>query len=161
MKNIGYVFLFLLVFISCKEKDSEKKLVAVVKEIPNATNMQSEAYTLLKTQCYACHSVSTASHDAIIAPPMVAVKRRYKMAYDSKDDFVNAVSNWTLNPEKDKALMRGAVNKFNLMPKQSFKEEDIRKIAAYIYDIDLEEPAWFKEHEKEMHGGKKGMGMGK
>jgi hypothetical protein len=56
--------------------------------------------------------------------------------------------------------MRGAVSQFNVMPKQIFKEDDIRKIATYIYESNLEKPAWFEEHEREMHGGKRnGMGM--
>ena len=68
---------------------------------------------------------------------------------------------WTMNPDKDKALMRGAVDKFQLMPKQSFAESDMRKIASYVYDNQLEEPTWFAAHEKEMHakGGRMRQGM--
>jgi hypothetical protein len=47
--------------------------------------------------------------------------------------------------------MRGAVDRFQQMPKQTFVEKDLRKIAIFIYDNELEEPEWFAAHEKEMH----------
>ena len=66
-----------------------------------------------------------------------------------------------MNPDQEKALMRGAVDQFKLMPKQAFAEDDMRKIASYIYDNELEEPSWFAAHEKEMHGKGRGMRQGK
>ncbi len=164
MKNkIIYFFLAGLLFVSCNE--NKKELSQVVDNTQATTEYKqesNEAYTLLKNQCYACHSVSSISHDEIIAPPMVAVKRRYSRMYDNKEDFVEAISKWALNPEKENAIMRGAVVQFDVMPKQVFKEEDLKKIAAYIYDNELEEPDWFKKHEKEMHGGNgRGKGMGR
>ena len=56
----------------------------------NESNLTTDnkAFELFQQKCYACHSVTTKSHDEIIAPPMVAVKRRYMKEYDSKEDFV-------------------------------------------------------------------------
>jgi len=164
MKNkIIYLFLTTLLFVSCNEN---KKELSQVTDNTHATieykQESDEVYTLLKNQCYACHSINSPSHDEVIAPPMVAVKRRYLRMYNNKEDFVDAVSKWALNPEKESAIMRGAVAQFNVMPKQVFKEEDLKKIATYMYDNELEEPDWFKVHEKEMHGGNgRGMGMGR
>ncbi len=43
----------------------------------------------------------------------------------------------------------------------NFTEEDLNKIAAFIYDNEMEKPEWFEEHFKEMHpDGKKGRGKG-
>ncbi len=161
--NIIYFFLAVLLFVSCNESKKELSRVADnTLAINDYKQEPSEIYTLLKNQCYACHSINSSSHDEIIAPPMVAIKRRYTRMYDNKEDFVDAVSKWALNPEKESAIMRGAVAQFNVMPKQVFKEEDLKKIAAYIYDNELEEPDWFSAHEKEMHGGKgRRMGMGR
>ncbi|VAW24755.1 hypothetical protein MNBD_BACTEROID04-1511, partial [hydrothermal vent metagenome] len=79
------------------------------------------------------------------------------------EDFVKAVVAWASDPKEDKALMRGAVNQFKVMPKQLFKKEDLTKIAEYIYDNEIEQPAWFKSHFSTMHpngmGSKKGMKM--
>ena len=60
----------------------------------------NKAFELFQQKCYACHSVTTKSHDEIIAPPMVAVKRRYMKEYDSKEDFVKATNATVLDLEK-------------------------------------------------------------
>lgn len=117
----------------------------------------AEGLKLLQQKCYACHSVATKSHDEIIAPPMIAVKTRYKVEYSTKEEFVNAFVEWTANPTKEKALMFGAVTKFNVMPKQEFDKNEIRKIAEYIYDNEIEKPDWFEAHFKVEHP----EGMGK
>jgi hypothetical protein len=91
---------------------------------------------------------------------MAAVKLRYSRSYKNKDEFVEAMVSWTLNPDKEKVLMRGAVDKFQLMPKQAFNEEDMIKVATYIYENKLEEPTWFAAHEKEMHATGNGMRQG-
>ena len=46
------------------------------------------------------------------------------------------------------------------MPKQSFPEEDIKQIAEYMFDFDIEQPEWFEDHFKEEQGKHKGQGMG-
>lgn len=158
-KNIVFLMAMSLLFISCNEK--KKDLSKVVSNNLKMEFVQnSEGYNLLKMKCYACHSVVSSSHDAIIAPPMAAVKRRYSMQFNTKESFVNAITKWAVNPNMDDAKMRGAVAKFQVMPKQNFKEEEIRKIAVYMYENDLEQPEWFAVREKEMYGnGRRGMGM--
>ena len=146
------------ILISC----DRTKEVAVSKTEPIALNEskinQSESYLLFKNNCYACHSVTSKSHDEIIAPPMAAIKRRYQMSTDSRDDFIEVIVNWAKDPKEENSLMFGAVQQFKVMPKQKFYEEDLEKIAAYIYDNELEQPDWFASHFKEQHGGKR---MGK
>jgi len=160
MKNI-YIVMLVPFFIASCNKKSENKESNLDPIAANETAIdQSEGYTLFKNNCYVCHSVTSKSHDEIIAPPMVAVKRRYLMTYTSKDDFVNAVVNWSKDPKDENALMRGAVQQFKVMPKQVFKEDDLKKIAAYIYDNEIERPEWFEAHFKEEHGAV-GMGQGR
>ncbi len=150
MKNNAIILVAaMLLLVSCNQ--DKKNLTQLNKNVLiNQNNTESEAYQLLSTQCYICHSINSTSHDALIAPPMVAVKKRYSRLYNTKDEFVNAYSKWALNPNKEDAIMFGAVTQFNVMPKQNFKEEDIRKIATYIFENELEQPAWFEEHQKEM-----------
>jgi len=152
-KKLSFIALALgLVLIGC---DNPKQKKAVNKQ---QTAQLGEAYELFKTNCYACHNPNTESHDAIIAPPMIAVKKMYSMKYTTKEDFVVAVVAWASNPTSENALMKGAVTRFKVMPKQAFKTADLKKIAAYIYDNDIEVPSWFAAHEKQMHG-KGGKGM--
>lgn len=115
------------------------------------TTNDPEGLKLMKEKCYACHSVTTQSHDEIIAPPMIAVKKRYNMQFDNKEDFVKAIVAYTSNPIAENALMKGAVNKFNTMPKQNFDKNELEKIASYIYDNPIEAPKWFQTHYEQNH----------
>lgn len=149
--------------MSCSQTKKEKidELTLINKSAIAVSNQQkNEDYTLMKNNCYACHNPNTKSHDEIIAPPFVAVKRRYSMQYQSKEEFTNAVINWVQNPNEDKALMRGAVNEFKVMPKLPLDSDVLRNIANYMYENEMEEPAWFEEHSKQMHGRGKGKGRG-
>ena len=157
--KIEYIIVGLLfiVFSSFNNKITTKKNYQ--KRIVSSKNQNSEGLKLLQQNCYACHSVSTKSHNEIIAPPMAAVKRSYRKEYDSKDDFVKAFVAYASNPKAENALMIGAVNKFKAMPKQAFKSDDLRKIAIYVYDNEIETPEWFEDHFQQNH--KNGQGMGR
>ena len=159
MKYLIHLIISMLLILSysCKKEKSNEVTENQSKDL---ISQSLEGYELLKNQCYACHSPISSSHDEIIAPPMAAVKMRYSRSYTTKEEFVEAMVSWAMNPNKEKALMRGAVNRFQQMPKQAFVEEDLRKIAVYIYENELEEPEWFAAHEKEMHAKGGGMGQG-
>ncbi|MCF6279712.1 MAG: hypothetical protein L3J14_05130 [Flavobacteriaceae bacterium] len=144
--------------MSCNQTKTD--LTSDKEDITKATNLQDiDAYTLMKNNCYVCHNPKAVSHDSLLAPPFVAVKRRYSMQYTNKEEFVDAVINWATNPSKEKALMRGAVNQFNVMPPLPLDKEILKDIATYIYENEVEKPEWFDTHFNEMHP--KGMGKGK
>jgi cytochrome c553 len=156
--NFIQLVVLLMIFTSCnKQKSSEdfNKNIASTIESDDA-----EALKLFQQKCYACHSVATKSHDEIIAPPMIAVKKRYSMQYDNKEDFVNAVVAYAIDPKAENALMIGAVDKFKAMPKQAFSEDDLKKIATYIYENKIETPEWFEGHFQQNHKNGQGMGQG-
>jgi mono/diheme cytochrome c family protein len=156
--NFIKLVVLLMIFTSCnkqKSSDDFNKNIASTNESDNA-----EALKLFQQKCYACHSVATKSHDEIIAPPMIAVKKRYSMQYDNKEDFVNAVVAYASDPKAENALMIGAVNQFKAMPKQAFSEEDLKKIATYIYENKIGTPEWFEEHFQQNHKNGQGMGQG-
>lgn len=143
----------ILIFASCgkpKQNDAVNKTQSV---------QFGEGYELYKVNCTACHNPNSASHDAIIAPPMIAVKRMYSMKYSTKEDFVKEVVAWASDPKAENSIMKGAVMQYKVMPKQPFKIDDLKKIATYIYDNEIEAPKWFAAHEKAMHG--QGRGQGK
>jgi hypothetical protein len=66
--------------------------------------------------------------------------------------FVEQVTSYVLNPAMANSKMKGAINRFGLMPKQNFKEEEVKLIAAFIYDTDIESPDWFEENRKQEMG---------
>lgn len=158
-KRIGLLIGITALFMSCNETKTEKIVNTDLntEAIETTSNQQgSEAYTLMKNYCYVCHNPKAVSHDSLLAPPFVAVKRRYNMQYATKEKFVDAIINWAHNPSEEKALMRGAVTEFNVMPPLPLDKEILKKIAAYIYDNDIDKPDWFEAHFNEMQ--RNGMG---
>lgn len=158
-KIVTYITVVSMIFNSCQT--DKKKIGQADKEIRESVQPESEAHLLLKNKCYICHNPSASSHDELIAPPMAAVKMRYSMSFESRDEFTDAMVSWVMDPREENALMIGAIDRFKVMPKQEFKQAEIEKIALYIFQNKLEEPAWFATHKKNMHGRGKGMGKGK
>jgi len=136
----------LLIFLSCKESKNDR-YVALKKQ--NSIIQEHPGKKLLETNCYVCHS-PIASHKNRIAPPMIAIKKHYINDKTTKEKFIQLLQNWIKNPTKENAKMRGAVNRFGVMPKQLFPEETIKQIADYMFDNTLEKPKWFQEHFKKM-----------
>lgn len=161
MKNLILLGAVILIAFSCKNKtnsptDDQQNYTAVAQD----ETTQNEAYKKMKTLCFSCHSPS-ADMDMRMAPPMVAVKMHYTKEYDNQIDFVNAIWDYMQKPDESKSLMKGAVKRFGLMPYVPYKEEDIRAIATYMYNNELEKPDWYDEHHKQKHGkGKKGVKNG-
>jgi cytochrome c2 len=164
-------FIFLAVFVflfSCK--DSKKPTYTITKELSNtkketvANSQDHLGKKLIQTNCYVCHSL-TATEENRIAPPMIAIKKRYLMGNTSKQAFINSLQNFIKNPTEENAKMYGAVKRFGVMPKQAFPEETIKQIADYMFEFDLEQPEWFEDHYNEQHGNLnsngRGMGNGK
>ena len=147
----------LLIFSSCN-KQNETKLETDFSSTTEINN-DPEGLKLMKQNCNTCHSVTSKSHDEIIAPPMIAVKKRYLMQYNTREDFVNAIVAYTNDPKAENALMFGAVNKFKAMPKLNYNINDLKKIASYVYDNEIEAPKWFQSHFQQNQ--RNGLGMGR
>ena len=114
-----------------------------------------EGKQLLETHCYLCHNPKMPENEGRIAPPMVAIKAHYINMNDegiSKDDFIKEIVAYVENPTEEKAKLFGAVRKFGVMPKQQFPEKSVEKIAAYMYDYQIEEPEFFAAHFSEKLG---------
>ena len=110
----------------------------------------SSGETAFNNLCSSCHSTQGQSG---IAPPIFGVIDHVKKAHPERDDFVQTVVDWVNNPTKEKALMPGAVDKFGVMPKLGYPEEQVREIAEYLFDGDLSQPAWYQEHRRKAHKG--------
>ncbi len=106
-------------------------------------------YQLMTTYCYACHNPNVTSHDQMLAPPMIMVKRHYQPNFPQRDDFINAIVSWVHHPSMEKVLMPGAVRKFKIMPPLAYPEDDLVAIAGYMFDNELDKPVMMTE----MHNG--------
>lgn len=141
--NIISIISISLIAISCSSPSVEKEQNETVK-----TSLDGEA--LMKTNCLVCHGNGT-SHETMIAPPMMGVKRHYINDEITEEQFVEDITNWVNNPSEDNVKMFGAVRKFGIMPKQEFNPEEIKSIATYIYNNKMEKPVWFDKHMEEEH----------
>ena len=149
MKNLLLIGTLILI-VSCHSNKKDAKDL-INNEVVQLDTITHNGKKLMETHCYLCHSATAEENEGRIAPPMIAVKSRYLMDYDSKEDFVNAISNFVKNPTKDHAKMRGAVKNFGVMPKQVFPENSVEQIADFMFDYQIEEPTWFAAHWED-HG---------
>ena len=92
---------------------------------------------LFETHCGSCHIPPGQPRQA---PPPFAIQRMLKNQFSDRDAFIEHLVAWAANPTEDKALMKHAVEKFGVMPKPNVSEDDVIKIAAYLYDNPFEKP---------------------
>lgn len=153
MKNTLFTIILLgLFFFSCT--NSNKKNSYTSQNNLQKPDTIHPGKKLMKVYCYACHNATTSENDRV-APPMIAIKRRYIFEDTSKDEFINDMKLWIQNPTEKKAKMFGAVRRFGVMQKLPYPDKVIEQIADYVYDNDIEKPVWFEEHYKQM-GGRRG-----
>ena len=153
--SILLLALLLISAIGCSSSDNKE-----TKESPTPIETVSadeeladlEAAKLLTSVCYVCHNPKSGSHDEMLAPPLVGIKRQYQRATADREAFVTRMASFVSNPNKENAIMKGPIRRFGLMPKTTLADDEIKAIVSYIYDHDLPQPDWFAQHEEEMHG---------
>lgn len=140
-KIIITIFLGLIALISCNRTTTQK-------DVSNTKSSNDEGLALMKTNCFSCHSPN-ANFENRLAPPMIAIKKHYITEGVSKKQFVKELSEYVKKPSAEKSKMPGAVNRFGLMPVMAFTDKQLKTIAEYIYDNEIESPAWFESHFNE------------
>ncbi|MDN3620921.1 DUF3365 domain-containing protein [Polaribacter undariae] len=154
MKSLTLIVVIVLVF-GCK--DSKKPTYSKGNDV--LETQEHAGKKLLETNCYVCHNPTTIE-DNRIAPPMIAIKKRYLMGNNSKEAFIKSIQDFIKNPTAENAKMYGAVKRFGVMPKQAFPEETIKEISDYMFEFEIEKPEWFEEHYNQQHGNGNGGGKG-
>lgn len=119
-----------------------------------ATDPSEEALALMASNCFTCHNPEM-DGSARVAPPMFKVRNHYYDDETSREEFIQEIIDFVNNPSEELSIMPGAVRNFGLMPKMSFKAEDLEKIAGYIYDNDVESDEWYEKWEAFKKAGKK------
>lgn len=164
--KFSLIFFVIILLSACKNNRANYSEIAQINPVEGIAKQEHPGKKLMENYCNVCHNPKTAEKD-IIAPPMIAVKMHYISEETTKEEFVGTMLDWAKEPSVAKSKMPGAVKKFGLMPYQFYPEQTIRHIADYIFENDIEEPVWFDNHYKKMHGdrpkmkGKKGNSRGK
>lgn len=148
--NPNRIFTFTVVaifIIGCS--NSEKQTTTVANDPAEMSPLElAEGFQLTENNCFACHSPD-ASIENRVAPPMVAIKKHYIDSLTSQAQFTQDLITFLNKPSEEISKMPGAVKRFGVMPKMNFNEEQITKMAAYIYNSELEKPDWFEAHYQE------------
>lgn len=143
-------FAISLIMINCKDNANLENPLNKSTYTPIDQQELASGFQLLENNCFSCHSPN-ASMDSRIAPPMEAIKKHYIENGTSQEQFTEDLVAFMNEPNEDLSKIPGAVTRFGLMPKMNFSEEQITKIAAYIYNTELEKPEWFEKHYQEEH----------
>jgi cytochrome c551/c552 len=85
---------------------------------------------LFNGNCITCHNINK----DISAPSIKEVQKRYKKAFEKKEDFINYMSSWVIEPSEERSIMLDKIKKYKLMPLLGYEEVVVREIASYIYD---------------------------
>ena len=149
MKKFLIVLLATLAISGCK--DSKKTQDTTLVDIAHPEAQEHPGKKLLETYCYVCHDATT-TEDKRLAPPMIAIKKRYIFKDTTKEEFIAAIQNWVKNPNEKDAKMFGAVQRFGVMQKLPYPENDIKQIADYVYSEEIEQPEWFEAHFNQNRG---------
>ncbi len=143
MKNLVLILILSSWFISCQEHNQkaisvENKVVAT-SHIQALDTTQQEGQNLFKQYCISCHLTApdSSKKDKILAPPIGRVVEHYKGTFSDKTGFVNAVVNWANQPNQEAVLMPGAARKFGLMPPMPIGNDNLEKIANYMFATDF------------------------
>ena len=139
--------MLLLTAIACHQNTNTPP-TAPAANLESEVLAVAEGFSLMESSCFTCHSPN-ASLESRIAPPMEAIKKHYIQENTSLETFTKALITFIHNPSVENSKMPGAVDRFGLMPKISFSEAEIRKMAQYIYHTELEKPDWFDKHYQE------------
>lgn len=152
MKNF-LLLILVVVYTSCKDTNKTEYTASkgATETTHDLTAEEHPGKQLMENKCYSCHSPSTAEGSRI-APPMVAIKARYSRDYDDKEAFANAIWAFVQKPGKETAKLKGAVKKFGVMPYQPYAEQEIKSISEFMFNYQIDEPEWFKEHWEAGHG---------
>lgn len=94
--------------------------------------------TTFDVVCAACHSIDPPHK---LAPPMSHVARYYKRAFPTEEQFVEAMVQWVIKPEKERSKMPAhVIENFGLMAAFPLPEPQLREVAKYVWTIAAPEP---------------------
>jgi|GEM_PF-403172 len=96
-------------------------------------NAASLGSLLFHGNCITCHFETK----DLSAPSMVSVRETYLRAFDKKEDFVEYMTKWVMQPNTKGSLMLHAIEKYKLMPELGYEQSTLKIITAYIYDTDF------------------------
>lgn len=107
-----------------------------------------QGVALMPAHCHTCHRVGESEIDAMLAPPLWGVRAHYLAKFPEPEAFVDAMTNFLLEPQVEKSLLPLEVAHYGLKEPVSLTEEELRSVAWAIYAGRVERPPWSREYRK-------------
>jgi len=117
-----------------------KLLLVTVLVTSSLLAQSSDIEALAVEKCGSCHLIGAITKDKLnnmSAPPSWALSKKVKDAYSNRDDAINFIVEYTMNPSEEKMLFSHKTKeRFGVMPSQKdlLSEEELRAVAEYIID---------------------------
>lgn len=143
-KEVLTAFILLSGIMFLQSCGSNAEPVAIEPENPK--NEEQEVLTLLTQTCFTCHNPDLEIENRV-APPLFKIREHYLDDETTQVEFVKNIVHFINNPTEENSIMPGAVRNFGLMPKMTFKDEDIKLIAAYLFENDVASDEWYERWE--------------
>ena len=141
MKTLHTILVSCLILgISCTPKSTQQEKQTAADN-PIESIKFANAREQIETVCIVCHS-ATAMPDKRFAPPLEIAKRNYLAQTETKQEFVDKMVRFILNPTVEQSLLHSDVEQFGVMDPVGFSQEDVTAIAEFIYETNLEKPSW-------------------
>ena len=147
IKNYFLPLLTFFLFVTIPACISQKQQRKRAEQVRLKEEQDTQALTLLHATCFPCHNPDMGTGKRL-APPMYKVREHYYDEKIKKENFITKITTFVTNPDKEKAIMYGAIRNFGLMPKNVFNTEELKIIIGYIYDNDLSSDKWKTRWEK-------------
>lgn len=135
----------LCLLVACEEKTEVDLSAVPVDAIPRGV-------ALMATHCHTCHGVGELAREEMLAPPLWGVRAHYLAKYAEPETFVGAMTDFILEPSREKSLMPIAVAQYGLKAPVSLSRDEVGAVAWAIYAGQVERPPWsreYREHHRE------------
>lgn len=144
-KKIVLAIFISFYLIACNNSKNKKTSLDSKPSIASNNEALAKGFKLLENSCFSCHSPNPSINNSI-APTLLEIKEHYIAENTSQERFKKDFVTFINKPTKENAKIPGAIDRFGFMPKMNFNEEDLNRIAEYIFNTELEKPRWFEKH---------------
>ncbi len=144
MKKAILFLVGMFLMVSCVNNKSTESVTSL-KEIQ--PEQLSEGFRLLENSCFSCHNPNPTLGNKI-APSFAEIKKNYIGKNSTQNQFEENVIQFVNNPIKENSKIKGAIDKYGSMPKLSFSTKQLKAIAYYIYNTNIESVDWYKNQYK-------------
>ena len=124
MKGVISIALLALL-VSCQPKSSQIELES------------TQAEKLVYNNCSTCHGIG--DNDLGSAPNLNAVRKAWLEAFPKEDDFIKNMAHFLGQPQVEYSQMPEAVERFGIMPKMGYTEEQTMDLAKWLYHNSVQE----------------------